>query len=314
MAFSETPVSQGDLVFKNDYDRLMDNTKENRLMVRGYNSSALSNINNNSEPKIIGRVEINGEIVNLASLISITGWSGIANSSNVYVKVTGLGAASFTITTPTWDNTKQGWYSGSDRYVFKIYKDASGLYTNKASMSQERIIDTENIRDKAITSDKLNGGVVLLPLGTILMFNGVGWVNDSTIQGWYKCDGNNGTPNLINKFIRSEASSGNTDGSDNAIVVTHDHGGTSGNTSPGTGNQSSNHKHSYLDYSNHADRGRGQKRVADDVPNTALTGNNNVPHSHIVNAHGHSISSTGSSGAGANKPAYYSLIFVIRMI
>lgn len=41
----------------------------------------------------------------------------------------------------------------------------------------------------------------ILPPGTILMFNGTNWQNDSTIPGWYMCDGQNGTPDLRERFI-----------------------------------------------------------------------------------------------------------------
>ena len=41
----------------------------------------------------------------------------------------------------------------------------------------------------------------ILPTGTILMYNGSNWQNDSTIPGWYMCDGQNGTPDLRERFI-----------------------------------------------------------------------------------------------------------------
>lgn len=48
----------------------------------------------------------------------------------------------------------------------------------------------------------------ILPTGTILMYNGANWVNDSTIPGWYKCDGQNGTPDLRERFIAGCSQSG----------------------------------------------------------------------------------------------------------
>ena len=41
----------------------------------------------------------------------------------------------------------------------------------------------------------------ILPTGTILMYNGNNWQNDVTIPGWYMCDGQNGTPDLRERFI-----------------------------------------------------------------------------------------------------------------
>lgn len=48
----------------------------------------------------------------------------------------------------------------------------------------------------------------LLPYGSIIMFNG----NSSDIpEGWNICDGTNGTPNLINYFIKAGLTSGETE-------------------------------------------------------------------------------------------------------
>lgn len=60
-----------------------------------------------------------------------------------------------------------------------------------------------------------------LPIGTILMYDGIGWMDNTTIPGWYKCDGDNNTPNLINKFIRGALSAGDTGGADNVKLTTN---------------------------------------------------------------------------------------------
>jgi len=67
------------------------------------------------------------------------------------------------------------------------------------------------------------------PVGTILMYSGT-WVDNETIPGWYKCDGSNGTINLVDKFVRGGTISGATGGSE-----THTHG-------PGS-YSGSNHNH-----------------------------------------------------------------------
>ncbi|CAL6034583.1 Conserved_hypothetical protein [Hexamita inflata] len=46
-----------------------------------------------------------------------------------------------------------------------------------------------------------------LPIGTILMFDATGWIDSSTMNGWYACtaanhNSNNNIPNLENQFIR----------------------------------------------------------------------------------------------------------------
>ncbi|MDR1997782.1 MAG: hypothetical protein LBQ83_05615 [Candidatus Margulisbacteria bacterium] len=81
-------------------------------------------------------------------------------------------------------------------------ENASNKKTTISSTS-----DTEYPTSKAVATAltaKANTGDVQakLPVGTILMYGGTGWVNNSTLPGWYKCDGTNGTPNLVNKFLR----------------------------------------------------------------------------------------------------------------
>jgi hypothetical protein len=42
---------------------------------------------------------------------------------------------------------------------------------------------------------------IVTPIGTI-----VAWHGDSIPKGWSICDGSNGTPNLIGKFIKADTS------------------------------------------------------------------------------------------------------------
>lgn len=57
-----------------------------------------------------------------------------------------------------------------------------------------------------------------LPVGAIIMFNGLA---SAIPDGWHICDGTNGTPNLIDKFIKSGNSSGETGGK-NSVKLTQD--------------------------------------------------------------------------------------------
>lgn len=54
---------------------------------------------------------------------------------------------------------------------------------------------------------------LLVPSGTIVM-----WSGNEIPQGWVICDGNNGTPNLIGKFIKASDIAGNT-GGNNSITL-----------------------------------------------------------------------------------------------
>ena len=169
----------------------------------------------------------------------------------------------------------------------------------------------------------------LLPIGTVLMFNGNG-IHDAasrssdigsdpsdtiSMPGWYVCNGKSGTPNLLNKFIRSEAISGNTGGSDDAVVVSHNHGGSVG----GSGKLYTNYTDPDLTHSHNVYQGVGGNGVRS--YSTGYSANNihtqshdhSMSHKHSINSHSHTISSDGVNGTGKNMPAYYSLIFIIRM-
>ncbi|MDR1997500.1 MAG: hypothetical protein LBQ83_04170 [Candidatus Margulisbacteria bacterium] len=65
-----------------------------------------------------------------------------------------------------------------------------------------------------------------LPIGTILMYDGTGWVDNSTLPGWYQCNGSNGTPDLRNRFIMGSTTRGQydrTDTTNNSLTLTANH-------------------------------------------------------------------------------------------
>jgi hypothetical protein len=105
---------------------------------RGYQAISLTHFADLLEPEIsIGStVEIGDALFEADANLAITGWGGIAVSSDVYIKLAVAGAAitaAFTITAPTWSASKQGWYNvaETERYIGGLYKDASGDYTEK---------------------------------------------------------------------------------------------------------------------------------------------------------------------------------------
>ncbi len=107
----------------------------------GYHSISLTNLGSTAEPQIAAgsKVEIGGALFNFAAPESITGWGGIGNDSVVWINLVVAGAAVtavFTTTAPTWSTSKQGWYSGLDRYVAGLYKDGSALYAGKHLLEQ----------------------------------------------------------------------------------------------------------------------------------------------------------------------------------
>jgi hypothetical protein len=133
--------------------------------------------------------------------------------------------------------------------------------------------------------------------GMIMLWSG----SSATIpSGWLLCDGSSSTPDLRNRFVVGATSTyavGATGGSADAIVVSHNHTGTSTVSDPG---------HAHV-YQNPAASGgisgfTGGSQVANGTTNAATTGI-------TVST---SISTTGSSGTNANLPPYYALCYIMK--
>lgn len=189
------------------------------------------------------------------------------------------------------------------------------------------------------------------PIGAIMMYRGseiadvatrteeIGQRAGDTVKlpGWYVCNGQGSTPNLLNKFIRCQSASDVTGGSDNAIVVRHNHvSQTAGSHDHGAATQldgshthsvtGGNHNHTERHFSSTTGHRRSRARAcANDTLGTYTTGGSGN-HSHSVTTHSghthtidsdgghtHTIDDSGSSGTSKNMPAYYSLIFIVKV-
>jgi len=85
--------------------------------------------------------------------------------------------------------------------------------------------------------DRVVGRQLVLPIGAIIMYDGVGIANvpSRTVQigdeggdafkmyGWFVCNGEAGTPDLEKLFVRGAYVSGGIEGSDDSVVVAHTH-------------------------------------------------------------------------------------------
>ncbi|MFW9867445.1 MAG: hypothetical protein ACFFEN_15220, partial [Candidatus Thorarchaeota archaeon] len=181
-----------------------------------------------------------------------------------------------------------------------------------------------------------------LPIGTILMYNGDGITNVGnrstqigdepgdtiTMTGWYVCNGKESTPNLIDKFIRSETASGNTGGYDSITLEkenlpSHNHSASCDNNK---------HSHNCNDAGLHSHRlssnpgiiigGYWNAGLANDPNRGAWKDDKTIikeaglhNHSLVDDTHNHNITidNTGGGNAIDIKPVYYSLIFIIKL-
>ncbi|MDR1997601.1 MAG: hypothetical protein LBQ83_04700 [Candidatus Margulisbacteria bacterium] len=91
-------------------------------------------------------------------------------------------------------------------------------------------LDTAIPTEKAVAAvlvAKANASEVsalsFFPKGTILMYDSQLWDRAGGITGWHICDGQAGTINLTDKFIRGGSASRQTGGTDTAQLLKHQH-------------------------------------------------------------------------------------------
>lgn len=167
-----------------------------------------------------------------------------------------------------------------------------------------------------------------IPKGVIVMWSGT---KETIPTGWALCDGANGTPNLINRFVFGAMNAGATGGSNNltlseANIPSHTH--TTGS-----------HTHSFSGATTHTTHSHGitttNSGVSQSTPAFPLSGVVSAPSTHtyrildgaILGSGGHlhsfsgatagaSAGTTGSAGYGSPidiRPAYYALAFIMKL-
>ena len=136
------------------------------------------------------------------------------------------------------------------------------------------------------------------PAGVIVLWSGsIG----SIPAGWALCNGNNGTPDLRNRFIVGAGSTYSVDatgGSADAIVVSHTHTATSVVTDPG-----------------HAHQLQFQLGNVDSTPAVGAligTGTSNTDSATTGITVATTNASAGTSGTNANLPPYYALCYIMK--
>tara|TARA_R110000868_G_scaffold28088_4_gene105658 strand:+ start:3170 stop:3910 length:741 start_codon:yes stop_codon:yes gene_type:complete len=140
-----------------------------------------------------------------------------------------------------------------------------------------------------------------LPTGMILLWSGA---IGSIPTGYYLCDGNNGTPDLRDRFLIGAGNTysvNQTGGSADAIVVSHTHTATSTSTVTDPGH---NHTVSSASSPPYNAGGNAVFGPATNTTSTATTG--------ITVATSTTNATSGTSGTGANLPPYYALAYIMK--
>ncbi len=186
-----------------------------------------------------------------------------------------------------------------------------------------------------VTGMKFNSGTV--PIGTIILWSGsVG----SIPNGWALCDGNNGTPDLRDRFIVGSGSSYNTGDNGGSASANLQHNHTL--TTPTATGGAHTHTQSNTDIDGaHSHAISGSTDAAYNNEPTLLNAGgvtvSDYPHTHTVSgatdnsgAHSHSNPTSGSAGGHAHtlsntgtsnglstsqdiRPPYYALCYIQRV-
>lgn len=146
----------------------------------------------------------------------------------------------------------------------------------------------------------VNDTSYFVPVGMIMIWSRG---TDSIPTGWALCNGDNGTPDLRDRFIVGAGgaySTGTTGGSADAVVVSHAHSYTFND--PG-------HAHTYRGSN---PNGQGSPGSTDTSPGEAAN-TINLTSSPAATGITFSISSSGESGTNKNLPPYYALCYVMRL-
>ena len=185
--------------------------------------------------------------------------------------------------------------------------------TVSGTVQAEQLTSTDdaNISGTCTAGDFVGNGTI--PIGGIIMWSGT---DGSVPSNWQLCNGTNGTPNLIDKFIVGRGSAyaaDSTGGSADAIVPTHTHTATGG--SHGHPVRHSTQQTGAVT----ADASGGY--ILDNTGTQDFASNNSTPGSTSGDQIGQSgsLSLTAAAPAGsssvtnANLPPYYAIAYIMRI-
>jgi len=140
-----------------------------------------------------------------------------------------------------------------------------------------------------------------IPTNIIIMWSGA--INEIP-SGWFLCNGSNGTPNLVNRFVVGSGSKYLLDqngGNKDAVNIEHTHTATIQTTN--------NHQHSPIN----TGFNNNPPGTLDRFRTFGFANSSSVYASNSAGAHSHtaSITAAGGSGTDKNLPPYYALAYIM---
>jgi hypothetical protein len=125
---------------------------------------SLTNFSNTLEPAVAAGsvVEVGGSLYTVTVDEAITGWAGIGNDTDCYIKMVPGSpmTVAFVTAAPTWSHAKQGWYNGNDRYVAGLHRGATAAAYEDKWVYQRSQDNNANHRILGDGTGEFDGGVV----------------------------------------------------------------------------------------------------------------------------------------------------------
>ncbi|HEM7566966.1 TPA: tail fiber protein [Serratia marcescens] len=259
--------------------------------------------------KISAKVDVSKGLQVNSSGIGVYSGNGIAvNSSGVNVK---LAKGSHTNS-----DEGQGENGTTDGNAGGLVLSSTGLSVDAGDGIQinTRGVSIKLATNSGLSADETNGLRVVpeqqFQRGMIIMFSGT-----SAPSGWVLCDGNNGTPDLRNKFIKAASGFSTSAGGSNTVGFTPK-GTVSVDNHTLTINEMPNHSHEIL------------KRF-DDIygsglyyPSMGLTSKDSTASDFIASnlsysgggkGHNHTASFKGETSSIKIEPEFFSLAFIMKL-
>lgn len=138
--YQEPRTNQCDLT---DWGKL---TAKTTFVAGGYIAATLTS--DARAVQVGSRIEINGSLYFVeGSNDSINDWTKFSNGTNLYIYAIpssgGTASFSYRTTAPMYNADKSGWYDGTDRAIFILYKNALGFGVN-ASLITGNVMPNPN--------------------------------------------------------------------------------------------------------------------------------------------------------------------------
>lgn len=221
-------------------------------------------------------------------------------------------------TTTAVANDLKGQIYANSTTLYVSFNNYSYQSTNWVKISGDQVPKTLPEGSTAVTMTVTNTSSYvatnqfvhnILPYGSIIMWYG-SVANIPT--GWALCNGANGTPNLVDRFVIGASTGtyavGATGGYTDAAVISHSHTATNTVTDP-------QHQH----VSPAADCGTAAFGANGTITDTFCDSNGNAAVGWLTSAAATGITidttltTTGESATGRNLPPYYALCFIMKV-